>query len=147
MHYRETCDCCGGVVTAYTHNLNLPLVKALRQLVDFYEKTGKVCNLQKDLSLNYNQLANFQKLQYFDLVFRTAEGWGPTEKGTMFIYGETTIKNPVATFKNVAIPYDHEAWRTHKTEPVDLSVDEVDQFSYKRREDYQKEKSPQTNLF
>lgn len=147
MKYQETCDCCGGVVTAYTHNLNLPLVKALRQLVDFFERERKACNLQKDLSLTHNQLANFQKLQYFDLVLRVAEGWLPTEKGTMFIYGETSIKNPVATFKNQILPYDHIAWQSHKAEPVDLSVDEVDQFSYKRREAYQAEKSPQNNLF
>lgn len=147
MKYQEVCDCCGSVVTAYTHCINVALVKALRQLVDYYEQEKKPCNLQKRLNLTHNQFTNFQKLQYFGLVLRTIDGWYPTEKGIGFIAGELSIKNPVATFKNEVLSYNHEAWKTHKAEPVDLWVNDIDQFSFKKRSDYQSEKSLQTNLF
>jgi len=147
MKYQERCECCGGVVTAYTHNLNVPLVKALRQLVDYFEANRKACNLQESLSLTHNQLANFQKLQYFGLVYGVREGWIPTQEGIEFIHGEYSVMNPVATMANKVLPDNHKAWETHTKERYLVGVNEIDNFSYKRREDYQAEKSPQANLF
>lgn len=147
MKYQESCECCGGVVTAYTHNLNVPLVKALRKLVDYFEEYRKACNLQKCLDLTHNQLANFQKLQYFGLVFGTREGWIPTQEGVEFIHGEFTVVNPVATMGNKVIPDNHKAWETHGKERKLMSIEMIDDVSYKKREAYQSEKSPQSSLF
>lgn len=152
MKYQETCDCCGNKITAYTHNLNKPLVSALRQLVDFYQDTqidhrvsGKVCNLAKDLKLTHNQLANFQKLQYFGLVQDTKGGWYPTQLGIDFINGVERVYSPVATFKSEVLPFSHEAWKTH-SKPVLVGVKEIDETSYKQREEYASEKSGQSGL-
>ncbi|NCD40584.1 MAG: hypothetical protein EOL88_00680 [Bacteroidia bacterium] len=147
MKYQEKCECCGGVVTAYTHRLNVPLVKALRKLVDYFEKYHLACNLQKSLDLTHNQLANFQKLQYFGLVYGAKGGWIPTEEGIKFIHGEVTCMDIVATMANQVLSYDHKAWETHSKEPMAVNISDIDYYSYKRREEYQAEKSPQANLF
>lgn len=154
MKYQETCDCCGNKITAYTHNLNKPLVGALRQLVDFYQASqidhrisGKACNLAGDLRLTHNQLANFQKLQYFGLVIDIKDGWIPTRLGIDFIHGLETVLNPVATFKNEVIPLTHEAWKTHTATPQRVNVHDVDETCYKQRVEYATEKSSQANLF
>jgi len=147
MKYQEICECCGSVVTAYTHNLNVPLVKALRKLVDYFEARRLACNLQDDLDLTHNQLANFQKLQYFGLVYGANGGWIPTKSGIDFIHGEVAVKNPVATMANKVLADDHKAWETHTKERTLVMVNDIDNFSYKQREEYQKEKSPQANLF
>lgn len=154
MKYQENCECCGNVITAYTHNLNKPLVSALRQLVDFYQKTqyidhrvsGMACNLASDLNLTHNQLANFQKLQYFGLVLDTKDGWFPTSLGIDFINGTEKVLNPVATFKNEVLPYTHKAWATHKTAPFLIGVLDVDVSCYKKREEYAQKKSSQVGL-
>jgi len=154
MNYKEKCECCQQQITAYTHNLNKPLVNALRQLVDFYQGTqidhritGNFCNLARNLKLTHNQLANFQKLRYFDLVFNNKDGWVPTQLGIDFIHGLERVYSPVATFKNEKLPFSHEAWKTHKGAPILVGVKDIDETSYKPREEYQQEKSNQANLF
>ena len=170
MKYQERCECCDSIVTAYTHNLNKPLVSALRQLVDFYferrkayvtkrmgegsnyrmptDGTEAMCNIARDLKLTHNQLANFQKLQYFGLVFRVGGSgkWLPTPDGIQFVHGELSILSPVATFKGKVIPTSHDAWKTHNGRQESLHIKDVDVFSYKQREEYQAEKSQQQSL-
>lgn len=145
MKYQEKCDCCGNKITAYTHNLNKPLIGALRQLVDFYDDGGGHCNLARDLKLTHNQLANFQKLKYFGLVLDVPDGWIPTIHGREFIHGAEKVYNPVATFKNEVLPFSHPAWQTH-SKPVLVGVRDVDEASYKQREAYASEKSGQGTL-
>lgn len=147
MKFQEVCECCGSVVTAYTHNLNVPLVKALRKLVDYFEANRVACKLQSDLELTHNQFANFQKLQYFGLVYGSGSGWMPTKDGIDFIHGEISIKNPVATMANKVLPDNHPAWATHLKSRELVSIREVDETCYKKREEYGEEKSRQNNLF
>lgn len=147
MNYQEKCPHCGHIKTAFIHKLNKQLVKALRQLVDFYGENGSGCNLQRDLNLTKNQYNNFQKLQYFDLVFKTKDGWFPTSVGMHFIFGSMSALNKVATIESVVLPSSHEAWKTHKGKiPEPVKVQEIDADSWKNREDYQAEKSRQTTL-
>ena len=146
MKYKEACPHCGSIVTAYTHNLNVPLVKALKQLVDYYEVNKKPCNLQKNLVLSKNQYNNFQKLQYFDFVMRIKEGWFPTQTGIDFIYGLVPVVTPVATISSRILDEFHPAWGTYKSIRKKLYVKEIDVLSYKQREEYQEEKSSQTTL-
>lgn len=146
MDYKIKCECCDSIVTAYTHNLNKPIVSALRQIVDFYQNKRQMCNIAKDLRLTHNQIANFQKLQYFGLVQKIDGGWLPTRDGVDFVHGELSVLNPVATFKGQVIPYTHEAWKTHKGKPELTNIKDVDVFSYKQRPEYQSEKSQQPTL-
>lgn len=73
MSYRVKCPNCGHETRAYLHKLNQPLVFGLRKLVIAYSKKHKRIKLH-DLELNNNLFTNFQKLQYFGLVQRNAEG-------------------------------------------------------------------------
>ena len=149
MNHQEICSECGHKVTAYSHRLNKPLVNALRQLVDFYENKHKGANLQKDLNLTKNTYNNFQKLQYFGLVKRidgTGSGWFPTESGIDFIYGRKSCYDTVMTLgKKILSPFDP-LWSEKKTIPQLIMVMEMDIFAYKKREDYQAEKSDQIKL-
>lgn len=140
MKYTKECEHCQNIITAYTHTLNRPLVESLRKLVDFYEEKKRGCNLQSDLNLSKNQYNNFQKLQYFRLVFNRIDGWVPTFMGTSFIEGKLTILNPVATFGKSILPDDHEAWGTHNSERRTVGVQDIDIMSWKRREEYKEEK-------
>jgi hypothetical protein len=145
MNYQERCSHCGHINTAYVHKLNIPLVRALRQLVDFYENNHKGCNLQKDINLTKNQYNNFQKLQYFGLVNKTAHGWFPTDLGNNFILGKEKCQDISATMESIILPLTHEAWKTNSRYPKMISVSDIDIFSYKKREEYKLEKS--LNLF
>ena len=141
MDYKKKCKCCGHLVTAYTHRLNKPLVKALRELVDFYDDNKQIAKLQRDLELTKNQYNNFQKLQYFGLVKRIeGKGWLPTAKGTNFIYGAEPCMVTVGTFGKDILPLGHEAWETHNKVLETKYVQEVDEFCYKRRAEYKAEK-------
>lgn len=128
------------------HVINKPMVSALRQLVDWYEETGKPANLQKNLNLTKNQYNNFQKLQYFDVVLRTEKGWFPTSRGISFIYGQALTPSRVITIDGEVLPVNHPAWETTKLKPGGLMVEEVDRTSYKIRVEYQEEKSRQIKI-
>ena len=147
MKFHVTCPTCGHQATAYKHKLSKPLVSALRQLVKFYEECGGPCNLQKDLDLTKNQYNNFQKLQYFDAVQRIEAGWFPTTRGIAFIKGKTGLPLRVATIESEVLPEDHEVWLDSKVQPTNVWINEIDDVEYKKRPEYQEEKSTQTTLF
>lgn len=147
MKYQEVCAHCQHVNVAYIHNLNSPLVKCLRKLVDYYRRTLSGANLQRDLHLTINENNNFQKLQYFDLVSRVeGKGWYPTQCGIDFICGEMQVPNRVATINSNVLPGYHPAWNTTQKRPMLVAVWEVDETSHKKREEYQQEKSRQLSL-
>lgn len=146
MSYQETCHHCGHVNTAYAHTLNTGLVQALRQLVDYYHRNKRaVKSIQSELELTKNQFCNFQKLQYFDLARKTPFGWFPSDRGVAFIQGELQVEKTVATIASEVLPYEHPYWRT-KAYPTPVYVWQIDEKSYKRRTEYQFEKSKQTVL-
>ncbi|HOH62101.1 MAG TPA: hypothetical protein PK698_06495 [Bacilli bacterium] len=139
MNYQEQCECCGGITSAYQHKINKQLVQALRQIVDYYEKEKKSCNLQKNLDLTKNQYNNFQKLQYFKLVQRTSAGWYPTELGVRFIYGEVPCWDRAITLGKRVLDQDHVAWKYKKQARL-IFVKSIDDYSWKQKEEYQDEK-------
>lgn len=141
MKYTKQCECCGHQVSAFSHSLNSQLVKALEQLRNFYYQNHKGCNLQKNLDLTKNQYNNFQKLQYFNLAVRKDDGWYPTQAGVQFLEGDITIEMPVATFGREILRSYHEAWDTAKTRPRLVHISQIKNYSWKKREDYQEEKS------
>lgn len=132
MKQVEICKECGHKRVAYKHHLNKPLANALAQLVEFYKKNKRPANLQKDLSLTKNQYNNFQKLQYFELVFRLpASGWIPTNKGEQFIFGEAPSPTSVTTIESEII----------RSQSMGMMyIYQIDEKAYKTRESYQEEK-------
>lgn len=144
MLYSKKCECCGHIETAYAHPLNRGLVLAFKQLCEFYLRTHQACNLARDLSLNHNQLANFQKLRYFGLVSDTPDGWFPTNTGIDWFGGDISILNPAGSLSNQVLPDYHEAWKTHKARKAVRITDYVD-LSYKQRDDYASEKASRSS--
>lgn len=147
MGYSETCNYCGHQITAYSHHLNTPLVGALNQLVDFYEDKGVAANLQRDLNLTKNQYNNFQKLQYFNLVTRTQHGWLPTNLGIKFVYGEESCYDKVATLGKKVLGVSSNLWLEVKIKPKLINIFSIKGITYKKRPEYQSEKSKQNRLF
>lgn len=147
MKYQTECEACGHIVTAYSHHLNKGLVGALRKLVDYYLRNKRFAVLS-DLMLTINQYSNFQKLQYFKLIFRTPSGWFPTPLGIRFILGQVAIPDRARTFGKEILERDHPAWKN--VEVTDRFVWEINQLAYKRADAYRAEKSKnpaQASLF
>lgn len=141
MNFKKVCHHCGNLSAAYTHNLNAPLANAFISMVEYYEANKKPCNINSDLGLDHEQIANFNKLRHFGIVDRIESGWIPTKKGLSFYYGEEEILTPCASLENKTLPDDHEAWSTHLKERIYISLQDVSkEFCYKQRPEYQEEK-------
>lgn len=149
MDYSEECPHCHSRIVAYSHNLNAPLVMAFCKLVEFYMENGRACNVNKELGLDHNQLANFQKLRYFGIVENLGQGeWFPTRLGLAFYQGEETVQNPAGSFNNEALAMTHPAWQTHKGRVGQIFISEILQdWPYKKRPEYQAEASSQMKIF
>lgn len=147
MKYSQKCECCAHVTVAYTHRLNIPLVGALRRLVDEYERTGApvLPSEFNRLGMSHNQQANFQKLRYFGMIDQSQKcaGWWPTKKGLAFIYGRTPAFDLVATIEGEPLDYSHPAWTTSKIKASSRYVHEIDKAAYKKHPEYAAEKSQQ----
>jgi len=147
MKYQEKCSCCEQVVVAYTHSLNKPLVSAFKAMTEKYLETKQMVKIS-EMGLTYNQIANWQKLQYFGLVWGDNTGfWYPTVAGLGFYYGENSILSPAATMRGKVIPDEHIAWNTHRGSRRSLFIKDIVEGEYKKRSDYADEKSLQDRLF
>lgn len=145
MKYTEECGHCGHVVTAFTHNLNKPLINLFIRFVEEYLRNPRPINVNQEIQATHTQLCNWQKLRYFDLI-KEVDGqglWVPTSIGIDFYYGEITMLTPVATINAEVIPDDHEAWETHTRDRQWKTIREIEETHYKKRPEYQAEKSPQ----
>lgn len=143
MNYKEQCEGCGHSKVAYTTSLNQPMVIAFNQLVEYYLANRQPCNINKDLDLDHNQIANFQKLKYFGIVqnIDSKAQWIPTQKGLNFYYGNEPVIMPQAHLNNEALPDHHPAWQTHNGERKKVFITEiVDTWPYKQKEEYRAEK-------
>lgn len=148
MKYKKACEKCGHTSTAYTHNLNRPMVNAFVAMVDEYLSTKDLVNVYALSNLTYNQKCNFQKLRYFGLVdFIGSKGWYPTDFGLEFYYGNRRVKTPVATMANRVLAPDHPAWQTHAVTRRLVHISDYLEDFYKGRVEYQAEKSSQNTLF
>lgn len=145
MKYQETCKECGYQRTVYTYPINVGRVKTLKNLVDLYEKTGKPVALD-DATSSKTQYTAFCHLQYFRLAQMVGHGkgpWIPTQKGIDFIYGKTTIPTPVKvmTGSNEPLQITHPAWKGEEGRVKLVSIHDIDETSYKQKEEFQEEKS------
>lgn len=146
MKHVEICECCWHRTTCYTHTINKWLLSAFSQLVTFYRSHKKWANLQRDLLLTKNQYNNFQKLQYLQIVKRS--NWRyPTELWLRFIDWEEAIYDTVATFGKTVMPPIHKIRDAAKKKPKKVYPWDIDWEQYKKRTEYQMEKTPQLALF
>ena len=154
MKYQKKCPCCGHIITAYTISMNKGLAETFYRFANYSINNGNNGLTKKDMELagilkSHSQYTNFHNLQYFGIIHNKSENrevWFLTKKGEAFFYGEISLLNPVAVMENVSLEDNHEAWRTHKGKRIDINIRSILPFEYKRRPDYQAEKSRQTTL-
>ena len=106
MAKKEYCPTCGQPIMKHRHTFSRALAGILLIVANKYG-TRKPFHLQKDLDLTPNQYNNFQKLKYWDLVFKhSVQGkriggyWFLTTKAQYFIRGLVEIPRYVVTFNN-----------------------------------------------
>lgn len=141
MKHTEICECCWNKISTYTHALNKSLISAFGQLVYYYRMNWKLANLQKNLSLSKNQYNNFQKLQYWGIVSRNKGGRYPTRLWFDFFDCKTNIFDRVATFWKKVLSPTNPLREKDKKKPKLIYIYDIDQIYFKRREEYQSEKT------
>lgn len=98
----DVCTCCGNIVTYYTECLQKNMIYGLIELYNF----GGAAKL-KDLQLDNNVHNNFQKLQYFDLAYRSgSQIWKITEFGKRFLKGDQPCYTRLKRRKDHIISYE-----------------------------------------
>ncbi len=149
MKYRELCDSCGHVATAYMVSLNTDWLNAFIAMMEFYLTKKRMVNINQELGLSHDQISNFNKLQHFGLVKKSGKDgfWLPTEFGIRFFRAEVPVLSCVAEIEGKVLPSNHEYWKKRRKQPVPLFIYEIKDSNYKRRPEYQAEKSGQTTLY
>lgn len=147
MNYKEKCQCCGQQKTAYTLPLNSSLVNAFIKFADKYLKDGKGVS-KGDIGLTNAQYSNFQNLRHFGIIRQYEKGneWYLTDIGLAFYYGEIGLLSPVAFMGGETLPDNHPCWDTEKKQRSTIHIGDVIQYHYKRRPEYQEDKSDQPKL-
>ena len=103
------CPSCGSKIVEYRHTISKGMARAL---VLLREKGGSA--RLSELGLNNNQHANFQKLQYWQLVKRVEGKWQLQPMGHLFLRG-TSLKRVAVTFRG----------KTVKMEGPEISIDKL----------------------
>lgn len=139
MNYRKACECCGHVVTAYTVNLNRPLVGAFVQFAEVRVRAGEPVR-KSELKLGHSQYGNFQKLRHFGLIEKRGQRWEMTPLGWSFLRGSARLLNPAGQFGNSTLPEGHPAWSTHEEGRASVSIADVMPEEWRERASYVAEK-------
>lgn len=94
----STCQTCGSKNIEYRHNFNVGLATCLKLLF----QNGGMAKIGS-LGLNNSQFANFQKLQYWDLIYpygKKRGWWAITPRGVEFLQGKRDIPSGIVTIKS-----------------------------------------------
>ncbi len=134
MKVVKRCEHCNAKMVEYRHVLNKSLVNILVYILDNnYEL------VMKDVRgrLTHNQLANLQKLRYFDLIVnpKDEEGkridgvWILTETGLDFVFGNIGVKKAVFTYRGEPQRFDGET----------VFFKDIDEETWRKKQDYIKD--------
>lgn len=149
MKYATQCDHCLHQITAYTLNLNKPLVQAFWIFAQktIAEKRG-LC--KGELGLTNAQYSNFQNLRHFGVIElnREKETWTLTEIGVLFYNNQITLLSPVAHMAGKTLPDNHAAWETHHQPRQPRSIIDFEISGWDRRPEFQEQRkyAVQSNL-
>lgn len=149
MKYSKTCECCGNIISAYTHKLNAWNVDMLEKLVLFFQKRDRPAVIS-ELWLSPVEYSVFSKMKHFWIIKRV-EWWStdgskiqgriPTEKWIERLKWKIQIENRSASFGKETLPLDHEARQTDKIWRKLVRVRDIKaDYKRKRGEEYKKEK-------
>ena len=153
MKYSKTCECCGNIISAYTHKLNAWNVDMLEKLVLFHDKNDRPAIIS-ELGLSPVEYSVFSKMKHFWIIQRVnwgstdgqkIQGWIPTRKWIEWLQGKIQIESRSASFGKETLPLDHEARQTDKIWRKLVRVRDI-KADYKRKkgDEYKKEKWTRT---
>ena len=104
MKKESVCPHCGAKMTAYWHSLSEMLCAALVHVYR-YEKPVNIA----EIGLTHNQVNNFQKLQYWNMVENLGSGiWRVTLLGEKFCQGKISMPKRVLTFRNKTVEFSQD---------------------------------------
>lgn len=147
MKYSKKCECCGSVVTAYTHKLWLQQVEMLWKIISFYHKNHRPAILS-ELWLTPVQYSIFSKMKHWNIVEQQMfqKDWKmifwrvPKRKWFSFYEWQIPIENRSASMNGKTLPLDHEAWKTDKEWRRLVYRREIEAWKSKTHEEYKDEK-------
>ena len=148
MKYHKSCEYCGHRISAYTIGLNQSQISAFSRFAAKYLENGRKPLLKPAIGLSNAQYTNFHNLVYFGIIFKAPEhdGWYLTELGEKFYYGETDILTPAGFMGGQALSEEHEAWKTHDKPRKLVNIRDLMPLEWKKRPQYQQEKSNQISM-
>jgi len=123
--------------------------EAFKKFAEKFIEGGRKGICKGDIGLTRNEYCNFQNIQYFGLTTQYEKGneWYLTALGEMFYYKEFSIKSPIAFMDGKKLPDNHECWHNHKGLRKVIYLNDLLPTHFKRRPEYQEEKSRQGQLF
>ena len=154
MKYSKTCECCGNVISAYTHKLNAWNVDMLEKLVLFYQKRHRPAIIS-ELDLSPVEYSVFGKMKHFGIISHVKQRtsvdgeeitWRiPTLKWIEWLQWKRQIENRSASFGKQTLPLDHEARQTDKIWRKLVRVRDIKaDYKQKHGDEYKKEKWTRT---
>lgn len=105
---KKICDHCGAKIVEYKHGLGKGLMRGLYKIA---RAGGGPINI-RTIGLTVDELTNFQKLRYWNLVAKSdpksekGGDWNLTGIGVKFVQGELRIPKYVWTFRGKFSRYD-----------------------------------------
>jgi hypothetical protein len=153
MKYQKKCECCGHIMTAYTHKLWKQQIEMLWKLIWFHLKTWRPAIIS-ELWLTPVQYSIFAKMQYFDLIvqqlFEVPDkkmeklckkiGRVPTPMWYAFYTWKCPVYSRVATMNWKRLSDCHEAWDTDKEKRKMVYRRDIENEKSKTHEEYKNEK-------
>lgn len=148
MKYQKKCECCGHVVTAYTHKLWKQQVEMLRKLIRFNDQKHRPAIIS-EIGLTPVQYSIFSKMKHWKFIQTKEihkEDWETTMwriatyKARQFIGWKIQVENRVASMNWKTLSPFHEAWTTDEQWRKMVYVWEISDEKSKQPEEYKKEK-------
>ena len=142
MNHREICGHCGHVTTAYTLNLNEPLMQAFLMFAERRVRAGRPIK-KGEIELAPAQYSNFQNLRHMGLIQQEAKGaaWEMTPLGWEFIRGQSPVLNPAGHMGGMTLPVNHPAWTTHEGDRNAVWIKDVLPSEWRDRMSFAQEKA------
>lgn len=107
------CPCCGRYAQVYYRGINKTVAKQLMTLWALQESPTGYVHVAK-LVLGASGAGDFTKAKYFGLIEekphqpdakKTSGQWRLTQKGRLFVMGQTTIPRRAAVYNDVVLGY------------------------------------------
>ena len=127
----EICPCCGQKIVEYRHNFNSVLFNGLKYL-EYLGGKATLREIFDKMGMSSSEYANFQKLQYFDMMSKDGRNYVLTEKGEQFLKGRGTCPEYVVTKLKKVVEVGPEMTALEMFPPVQVKEEYEEQASVKK---------------